>query len=219
MGERKPLVTDKSKNCTLPISVIIIHTSLNDRGDQRFLEHWEDVTGTDIDDYLRNVTSVGLTGNPLVGRLPESFFENSARRSFFVPAVQSLHKGTLASYMALINQHLVPANVGGLLWILHEFFLHLSGTQQSVSFDVGSGSETSSSVFRSIAQFCRLPKYQDHPHLRTLLALAHLPKIGIPERCLAVNVVVLALHTLATYAERNKSMVIKYNGQKYTQSH
>lgn len=49
LGDRKLTVTGNTKNCTLPISVIVIHTSLEDKEDQRFLEHWEDVTGLDIE--------------------------------------------------------------------------------------------------------------------------------------------------------------------------
>jgi hypothetical protein len=45
MGERKPTVTGKNKNCTLPISSLVLHANIEDEDDQQFLEHWEDVTG------------------------------------------------------------------------------------------------------------------------------------------------------------------------------
>lgn len=219
-GEVKPLVTGKAKNVTLPISFIVLQSNIDDKGDQKFLEHWEDVTGIDIEDYLRDGATFGTSNtNPLGGSLPESFFQKTPNRSMLIPAVQHLHQGTLASYTALMNTHLVPIQTADLLWLFYEFFKDLCGSGASTSFDCGSGSETASSVFLSIAQFCRLPRYKNHPHIRTLLALVHLPETGIAERALAVNVVALAVEVLAKYTKGKKSMVIMHNNTKHTPAH
>jgi hypothetical protein len=209
-GEIKPLHSGRSKTCTLPISAIIVHTAVDDVKDQEFLEHWEDVTGIDIDEYLRGEVATGMSSTDmLAGRCPVEFFLSSKKRSLPFPAVQHLHKATRTSYVTIIKKNCTPAEPGDMLWLLSQFLREICDPQKGAYFDMSSPSENPASVYRLLARFCHGPTYQHHPHLRTLLAIAHLADMGITERMLMSNVIATTLETLAAYTKKTKTISLK----------
>jgi hypothetical protein len=208
-GEIRPLHSGQSRNCTLPISALVVYAKLDEIEDQQFLEHWEDVTGVDIDEYLMNAVPTGMSNTDmLAGRYPAHFFDTTTR-SLPVPALKSLHKASQDAYVTLVKKNCTPANPGDMLWLLSRFFQEICDPKDGISFNVASASESPASVYRLLARFCHTPTYQHHPHLRTLRAVAHLPELGITERILMSNIIVIALHTLAASTKKTTTITLK----------
>jgi hypothetical protein len=222
MGEVKPISSGKAKKSTFPISALVLYADPGDAGDQAFLEHWEDLTGLDIDGYLLGaVVPTGLSAaDTLGGQIPAGWFAKSTtKRVLPIPAMQYLHQKTQTAYVDIIKKLFTPANPGDLLWLFSEFFRSICDPQEGVTFAMSSPSETSMSVFSMIARFCHMQKYKNHPHRRILLSLAHMPETGIAERCIASNMVVLALETLTANKKKKKSVNLMVNGVKMSTSH
>ena len=208
-GEVKALHSGQSRTCTLPISALVVYAKLDETEDQEFLEHWEDVTGVDIDEYLMNAVPTGMsTTDPLAGRYPADFFKTTTR-SLPVPALKSLHKASMIAYITLVKKNCTPANPGDMLWLFSQFLQEMCDPADGISFNMASASESPSSVYRMLARFCHAPTYQNHPHLRTLLAVAHLPELGITERMLMSNIIVIALGTLAESTKKTTTITLK----------
>ncbi|KAF3004048.1 hypothetical protein E8E13_001558 [Curvularia kusanoi] len=80
---------------------------------------------------------------------------------------------------------MLPANPGGLLWLLDRFFEAYFPNGGDI--DMASSSEHPKSVYRKISELCLLHRYKNHPHIKTLKAFVDDVERGRTERLIASN--------------------------------
>jgi hypothetical protein len=218
LDKRDPMLSGKGKNCTLPISMIVLYSDIEDEGDRKFLSHWEKRTEQSIDLYLLSCLS-GAILHP-DGRDPyihSSFFEVSpTKRPLPIPYLKIFQKDKKKWYADFINNTLVPVNPGDMLWLFAQLLLDICGTSKGkVTFNVADPFESAESIYGHIARFCSKKKYRAHPHWRSLLALAHLSGVDMSDRLYANNVVHIAVEALIANTSTVKKILVKIQGKRY----
>ncbi len=124
LGERKPLSSGKVKTCSLPISSLVLYSNVDEEDDRKFLEHWEELTGLELDEILLNDVADGVScSDQFEAYIPKSWYADNSesRNALPVLAMQSLHKGTQDKYVGLIK---TPAQAGDFLWLFSKFLHH-----------------------------------------------------------------------------------------------
>jgi hypothetical protein len=194
------------------------------RGSDLFFEHWEEITGSKIEEVLYSILPRHL---PTVGSLakpgeyyPASFFQDSrSKRILPFSSSGKSTKGDINGLIFVANKHL-PANPGDLLWLIDRFF-------QSVVIPGGGTMDlfypsihpTINSVYTLIAAFCAQGTYRHHPHLRTFLAFANMSEMGEDERMMSNNALMTAAGVLTgSYTEKKVTKNVEINGKKESPS-
>jgi hypothetical protein len=194
------------------------------RGSNLFFEHWEEITGSKIEEILYSILPRQL---PTVGSLakpgeyyPASFFEDSrSKRILPFSSSGKSTKGDIDGLMFVASKHL-PANPGDLLWLIDRFFQSVvipgGGT---MDFFYPSIHPTINSVYTLIAAFCAEGTYRHHPHLRTFLAFANMSEMGEDERMVSNNALMTAAGILTgSYTEKKVTKNVEINGKKESPS-
>lgn len=58
LGERNAIASQRTQNCTLPISAIVVHGIHVDETDERFLKHWEERISAEISSQIMTLLYV-----------------------------------------------------------------------------------------------------------------------------------------------------------------
>lgn len=185
-----------------------------------FFKHWEEITGSKIEEVLygilpRQLPTVGSVAKP--GEYyPASFFENSrSKRILPFSSSGKMKKEDIDGLIFVASKHL-PANPGDLLWLIDRFFQSVvipgGGT---MDFFYPSIHPTVNSVYTLIAAFCAEGTYRHHPHLRTFLAFANMSEMGEDERMISNNALMTAAGILTgSYTEKKVTKNVEINGKK-----
>lgn len=209
VGSRKPIATGNSKNETIPISSILL--SMSEKADMAlFLDHWEDLSGSYVDDTLSGQGLGEVATGPLYQTepyYPMSFFESSRSKRALPFTCKSLRTDTFAGHLATLRNTL-PANPGDLLWLIDRFLSEEFANGGAVK--LMSGSEHEQSIYRLISKFCSKAKYKHHPHLRTLKAMVSVVEMGATERLIATNALTFAFNVLRSPCKKqSRSLNVK----------
>jgi hypothetical protein len=169
------------------------------------LEHWEDVTRRLFDDEVvarHNPKAV----DQIEGSLPASFFDREPRRlGLPFPPASLLTGKTTPKFMAKVQADL-PAKPGDLLWLLEQFLLEHFPAGGDID-PVSVSEHPTYSIFGKLMDFAHRTKYEHHPHVNTLKAMAHLSEQGTDERRISVNIILLALEFLRPgYTSKGKQL-------------
>jgi hypothetical protein len=170
-----------------------------------FLEHWEDVTGLLFADEVaaaHNTSSVDQTE----GSLPASFFDRELRYlGLPFPPASLLTEKTIPKMLAKVRPDL-PAKAGDLLWLLEQFLLDQFPSGGDID-PVSVSEHPTYSVFGKLMDFAHRTKYQHHPHINTLKAMAHLSEQGNDERRVSLNILLLSCELLRPgYTSKGKQL-------------
>jgi hypothetical protein len=103
--------------------MIVLQTNIDNEKDHAFLSHWEEVTQLSINYQMLSALDEGI---PRPGRsgmcYHKSFFEaSSTKRSVPFPFVTSMLNEMKQWYIKYIDNHLVPASSGDMLWLSKRF--------------------------------------------------------------------------------------------------
>jgi hypothetical protein len=168
-----------------------------------FIEHWEDLTGNSFTDEILSThphTSIDRSE----GYIPAAFF-GEARSGGGIPFPRSsITQKMFPRFIPKVRSAL-PAKPGDLLWLLEQFFLETFPTGGDLD-PVSVSEHPTYSAYAKIMSFANRPKYQHHPHVNTLKAMAHLSEQGVDDRRVPWNIVLISLELLrpgSTSKKRN----------------
>lgn len=188
----------------MPIATIMLSMSEEDKL-PAFLSHWREIVNADLD-VLWGGTRPGAVAQT-APYYPRSFFDKSDTKRAFPFTQKSLKTkgktGAFNYYLAELRASL-PANQGDLLWLVHKFLdWHLPS---GGNIDLLASSESESSIYRKISEFCLQTKWKHHPHLITFKALVNAAEQGQDERQIGTNYLVYACQILRDgFAKTTKS--------------
>ncbi|EAT78581.2 hypothetical protein SNOG_13956 [Parastagonospora nodorum SN15] len=170
-----------------------------------FLEHWEDRTGLFFADEIisaHKLKTVEATG----GYIPLSFFDGySSRFGLPFPPASLLTDKTMPKFVPKVQSDL-PANPSDLLWLLEQFFLETFPSGGDID-PVSVSEHPTYSVFGKLMDFATRIKYQHHPHINTIKAMAHLSEQGTDERRMSLNILILSCEFLRPgYVSKGKQL-------------
>jgi hypothetical protein len=217
VGDRKPLASGNGKSETLPIASLAI-TMQNEANATAFFSHWEEVTGCSINEVLGSklankddTSSDFMTADE--GYLPPSFFAQfNSKHGIPVASAMAIHKTAQPYFISQAKKNL-PAKPGDLLWLINQFLLDVHPNGGEV--DLISASLHKNSVFKQIGLFCSKAKYKHHPHLRTFLAYASMAEMGLEERAVSANAMLIAVEVLRDITTtKSKTANLKIGGEK-----
>lgn len=220
LGDREPVPnrSGSGKAETLPIAGLALMLQ-NSPNAEIFLAHWEMVTGCSVNQVIGS--KVGVVPPELHQSrepyIPATFFaESDTKRGLPVISTSRgvLTTTRLKAYIKSVKSGL-PANPGDLLWLLDRFFTETFPNGGKV--DLCPGSLHAESVYNKIAAFCAKAKYMHHPHWRTLLALANMTEMGLTERMIPANFLILATQVLREpFSSQPRTKNGKCMGESYS---
>jgi hypothetical protein len=179
---------------TLPISGVFIALGVKSLElAYDFLEHWEDLTGNLFADEVLSAHQQ-LSIDRSEGFIHENFFEQDPSRASLSFPRSSITLKMLPKFLAK-TQHNLPAKPGDLLWILERFFLDTFPTGGEVD-PVSVSEHPTYSIYAQLMAFASRVKYQHHPHIDTLKAMAHLSEQGVDDRRVPWNILLVSLELL-----------------------
>jgi hypothetical protein len=170
-----------------------------------FLEHWEDITGLLFADEVAATHNVGSV-DQTEGSIPASFFDGEPQNlGLPFPPASLLTDKTIPKMMAKVHPDL-PAKPGDLLWLLEQFLLDTFPSGGEID-PVSVSEHPTYSVFGKLMDFAHRTKYQHHPHVNTLKAMAHLSEQGSDERRISLNILLLSCEVLRSgYTSKGKQL-------------
>jgi hypothetical protein len=158
-----------------------------------FVGHWEDLTGSLFADVI-------LSAHPHVsvdrseGCVPATFFDEDPRCNSLPFPRSSITQKMFPKFLPKIRTTL-PAKPGDLLWLIERFLLEVFPSGGELD-PVSVSEHPTYSVYAKLMSFASRPKYQHHPHIDTLKAMAHLSEQGVDDRRVPWNIFLLSLELL-----------------------
>ncbi|KAJ4316457.1 hypothetical protein N0V94_005448 [Neodidymelliopsis sp. IMI 364377] len=190
-----------------------------------FLNHWEHMTGSSVNNVLGTVLGMVSPGDRLTSEryLPASFFAEFDA-PIGLPLLSSTSRTLRQSYLEPFVKEVKQrsaAQPGDVRWILDRFFAeeYPGNSESEVNLCPGSLLKDES-AYEKIKHFCAKPTYKHHPHWRTLLALANITEMGMYERHMSTNYLALAAQVLRRpYKATNKRKKDKVMGEGFEIGH